>query len=63
MNGLMKEEDMYQYDACLQALHQEETMAEKQCAHPSCTCVAEAWKGFCSNECRNARTEGMLAAV
>jgi len=31
-------------------------MAEKKCAHPRCTCVAEAGKEFCSDECRSART-------
>ncbi len=30
-------------------------MAEKKCAHPRCTCVAEAGKEFCSDECHSAR--------
>ena len=33
-------------------------MAEKQCAHPPCTCVAEAGKEFCSDAWRTAHTEG-----
>jgi hypothetical protein len=33
-------------------------MDGKNCAHPPCTCVAEGGKEFCSDECRNARTEG-----
>jgi hypothetical protein len=40
----------------------EETMAEKKCAHPLCTCVAEPGKEFCSDECRSARREGSACA-
>ena len=33
-------------------------MADKKCAHPQCHCSVQAGKEFCSDECRNARTEG-----
>jgi len=26
-------------------------MAEKKCAHPACTCEAEAGSRYCSNSC------------
>ncbi len=33
-------------------------MAEKTCANPQCKCSASAGKEFCSDACRNIRTEG-----
>lgn len=33
-------------------------MAEKKCAHPQCKCSVSGGKEFCSDRCRNARTEG-----
>ena len=32
-----------------------EAIAAKSCAHPSCSCRAEAGKEFCSDACRNAK--------
>ena len=37
-------------------------MAEKNCTHPQCKCSVSGGKEFCSDKCRNARTEGKTCA-
>ena len=38
-------------------------MAEKPCANPRCTCMAEPGKEFCSSNCREATTSWLPVPV